>query len=83
VIDLRFDPRWEKPKARRQYETELHGQDVTVTVVPPGDAEGSRIRSNIKCKTYKYGGSKPKRKRRSSKRKFVRAGKIHPLIQEG
>ncbi len=71
-------------KALRQYEAEIHGQLVTVTVLPPGTAQGicRDFQSNVHCKGYKYGGQKPKRKRRKDRRKFVPVGRINPLVSQ-
>lgn len=70
------------------YEATIHGQDVTVTVLPPGVAEGANpaYRPNVKVRSYKYEAQpNPKqfrRKRRRSKRTFVRVGKVHPDISQ-
>ena len=55
----------------------LYGQRVTVTVVPPGTAEGvcQNYRPNVPCKGYRYG-------RRERSTHAVKPAKIHPLIQE-
>ena len=68
-------PLVDKPVAPsgREYETELHGQTVTVTVVPPGATGGSSRR---------FRGART-RKRRQKQSNLVRSGRIHPLTQEG
>lgn len=54
----------------RQYDAVIHGQLVTVTVVPPGVAIGAcrNYRPNVRCNTYKYGGQEPKKERRWRRR---------------
>ena len=54
----------------RQYQTEIHGQNVTVRGVPSGCAHGANqgYRPNVRCKTYHYGS---------------RAGSVGPKKQRG